>query len=42
MNQFYVPVLHIISQEVKLHLYVFGLGMEHCIFGNAYGTTAMT
>jgi hypothetical protein len=42
MNQVYVPLLHIISQKVVSHLYVFSSGMEHWIFGNAYGTSAIT
>jgi hypothetical protein len=29
MYQIYVPLLHIISQKVISHLYVFGSGMKH-------------
>jgi hypothetical protein len=42
MYQIYVSLFHIISQKVISHVYVFGFGMEHWIFGNAYGTGATT
>ena len=34
--------LHIISQKMISHFDVFGSGVEYWIFGNAYGTSAVT
>jgi hypothetical protein len=42
MNQVYVPLFHIISQKVVAHLYMFSSGVEDRIFGNTYGTSAIT
>jgi hypothetical protein len=42
MYQIYFPLLHIISQKVVSHLYMFGSRMEHSIFGNACGIGAIT
>jgi hypothetical protein len=42
MYQNYVLLLHNISQKVVSHLYMFGYGMEHWIFGYAYGTGCIT
>jgi hypothetical protein len=41
MYQIYAPLLHIISQKVVAHLYFFGSGVEHRIFSNTYGTSAI-
>ena len=37
-----ISFLHMISQKVVPHFYVFGFGMKHGIFGYAYGTGAIT
>jgi hypothetical protein len=42
MDEVYVPLLTIVSQEVVPHLYMFGSGVEHEIFGNTNGTRAIT
>jgi hypothetical protein len=42
MDEVYVSLLNIISQKVVPHLYVFGSGMKHGIFGNTNGTRAIT
>jgi hypothetical protein len=34
--------LHIVPQEMIPHLYVFGSGVKHWVFGYAYGTGAIT
>jgi hypothetical protein len=33
---------HIVPQEMIPHLYVFGSGVKHWVFGYAYGTGAIT
>ena len=42
MDKSDVPFLKIISQEVVSHFNMLGFGMEHWVFGNAYGTGAIT
>jgi hypothetical protein len=42
MDEVYVSLLNIISKEVVLHFYVFGLGVKHRVFGNTNGTRAIT
>jgi hypothetical protein len=42
MGEVYVSLLNIVSQEVVPHLYMFGSGVEHSIFGNTNGTRAIT
>ena len=42
MHKLNVAFLHIVSQKVVPHLYVFGFWVEHWIFGYAYGTGAIT
>jgi hypothetical protein len=42
MDEVYVSLLNIVSQEVVPHLYMFGFGVEHGIFGNTNGTRAIT
>jgi hypothetical protein len=42
MDEVYVSLLNIISQKVVPHLYVFGSGVKHLIFGNTNGTHAIT
>ena len=42
MGQLDVSFLNVISQEMVPHLYVFGFGVEHWVFGYAYGTGAIT
>jgi hypothetical protein len=42
MTQHNVPFLHIVSQEMIPHFYVFGSGMKHWIFRYTYGTGAIT
>jgi hypothetical protein len=42
MTQHNGPFLHIVSQEMVPHLYVFGSGMKHWVFRYAYGTGAIT
>jgi hypothetical protein len=42
MDQSYLSFLYIVSQEIIPHFYVFGFGMEHWVFYNAYGTRAIT
>jgi hypothetical protein len=42
MDEVYVSLLNIVSQEVVTHFYVFGSGVEHWVFGNNNGTRAIT
>jgi hypothetical protein len=42
MDQSYLPFLNVVSQKMIPHFYVLGFGMEHSVFGNAYGTGAVT
>jgi hypothetical protein len=42
MNEVYVSLLNIISQEVVPHLYMFGSGVKHGVFGKTNGTRAVT
>jgi hypothetical protein len=42
MDEVYVSLLNIISQEVVPHFHVFGSGVELAVFGNTNGTRAIT
>jgi hypothetical protein len=42
MDEVYVSLLNIVSQKVVPHLYVFGSGVKHGVFGNTNGTRAIT
>jgi hypothetical protein len=42
MNKVNVPILIVVSQEVKTDLYVLDFGVENGIFGYTYGTGAIT
>jgi hypothetical protein len=42
MTQHNGPILHIVSQEMVPHFYVFGSGMKYWVFRYAYGTGAIT
>jgi hypothetical protein len=42
MDEVDVSLLNIVSQKVVPHLYVFGSGVKHGIFGNTNGTRAIT
>jgi hypothetical protein len=42
MDQSYLSFLHVVSQKMASHFYVLGLGMEHWVLCNAYGTCAIT
>jgi hypothetical protein len=42
MDEVYVSLLNIVSQEVVPHFYVFGSGVKHRVFGNTNGTRAIT
>jgi hypothetical protein len=42
MDEVYVSVLNIVSQEVVPHFYVFGSGVKHMVFGNTNDTCAIT
>jgi hypothetical protein len=42
MDEVYVSLLNIVSQEVVPNFYVFGSGVKHGIFGNTDGTHAIT
>jgi hypothetical protein len=42
MTQHNGPFLHIVSQEMIPHFYVFGSGMKYWVFFYAYGTGAIT
>jgi hypothetical protein len=42
MTQHNGPFLHIVSQEMVSHFYVFGSGVKHWVFRYTYGTGAIT
>jgi hypothetical protein len=42
MDEVYVSLLNIVSQEMVPHIYMFGSGVKHGIFGNTNGTHAIT
>jgi hypothetical protein len=42
MAQHNGPFLHIVSQEMVPHFYMFGSGLKHRVFRYAYGTGAIT
>jgi hypothetical protein len=42
MDEVYVSLLNIVSQEVIPYFYVFGSGVKHEIFGNTNGTHDIT
>jgi hypothetical protein len=42
MDEIYVSLLNIVSGKVVPHLYVFGSGVKHRVFGNTNGTRAIT
>jgi hypothetical protein len=42
MDEVYVSLLNIVSQEVVPHFYVFGSGVKPRVFGNTNGTHAIT
>jgi hypothetical protein len=42
MDEFYVSLLNIVSQEVVPHFYVFCFGVKNGVFGNTNGTRAIT
>ena len=42
MAQNNLPFLHIVSQEMVSHFDMLGSRVENWIFGNAYGTSAVT
>jgi hypothetical protein len=42
MDEVYVSLLNIVSQEVVPHFYVFGFGVKHGVFGNTNSTRAIT
>jgi hypothetical protein len=42
MAQHNGPFLHIVSQEIVPHLYMFGSGVKHRVFRYAYSTSAIT
>jgi hypothetical protein len=42
MDEVYVSLLNIVSQEVVPHLYMFGSGVKHGVFANPNGTPAIT
>jgi hypothetical protein len=42
MDEVDVSLLNVISQKVVPHLYVFGSGVKHGVFGNTNGTCAIT
>jgi hypothetical protein len=42
MNKVNVPFLIVVSQEVKMDLYVLGFRVKNRIFGYTYGTGAIT
>jgi hypothetical protein len=41
MNEVYVSLLNIVSQEVVPHFYVFGSRVKYGVFGNTNGTRAI-
>jgi hypothetical protein len=42
MDEVYVSLLNIVSQEVVSHFYMFVSGVKHGVFGNTDGTRAVT
>jgi hypothetical protein len=42
MDEVYVSLLNIVSQEVVPHFYMFGSRVKHGVFGNTNGTCAIT
>jgi hypothetical protein len=42
MDEVYVSLLNIVSQEVVPHLNMFGFVVKHGVFGNTNGTHAIT
>jgi hypothetical protein len=42
MDEVYVSLLNIVSFEVVPHIYMFGSGVKHGVFGNTNGTRAIT
>jgi hypothetical protein len=42
MDEVYVSLLNIVSQEVVPHLYMFDSGAKHGVFDNTNGTCAIT
>jgi hypothetical protein len=42
MDEVYVSLLNIVSQEVVPHLYMIGFEVKHGVFGNTNGTHAIT
>jgi hypothetical protein len=42
MDEVYISLLNIVSQEMVPHLYMFGSEVKHGIFGNTNGTRAIT
>jgi hypothetical protein len=42
MDEVYVSLLNIVSQEVIPHFYVFGSGVKHGVFRNTNDTHAIT
>jgi hypothetical protein len=42
MDEVYVSLLNIVSQEVVPHFYVFGSRMKHGVFEHTNGTHAIT
>jgi hypothetical protein len=42
MDEVYVSLLNIVSLEVVPHIYMFGSGVKHGVFGNTNGTRAIT
>jgi hypothetical protein len=41
MDEVYISLLNIVSQEVVPHFYMFGFGVKHGVFGNTSGTRAI-
>jgi hypothetical protein len=42
MDEIYVSLLNIVSQQVIPYFYMFGSGVKHGFFGNTDGTRAIT
>jgi hypothetical protein len=42
MDEIYVSLLNIVSQEMVPHLYMFGSGVKHEVFGNTNYTRTIT
>jgi hypothetical protein len=42
IDEVYVSLLNIVSQEVVPHFYMFGSEVKHKVFGNTNGTRAIT